>query len=212
MDEGQRTLSRLPELTAATKAGGARKRSFAALPGRASSGAAAPGSEVSGESSGLPPFSARVPPGPPGGGRGAPAGPGSEPSEFSDSSLDSQAESLPPPWDERYARWEACGALRHRGSPRTTAGSAANAAGLAGEPVFAVGQVVVLSDLVGRGLSTRSCSELVAEDHQAEAEVQSGDLGDESSILKKKPKAEAAGTLKGTPQGARRAGAGGSNG
>ena len=71
MDEGQRTLCRLPELTAATKAGGARKRSFAALPGRATAGAAAPGSEASGETSGLPPFAARVPPEPPCWERGA---------------------------------------------------------------------------------------------------------------------------------------------
>ena len=212
MDEGQRTLCRLPELTAATKAGGARKRSFAALPGRATAGAAAPGSEASGETSGLPPFAARVPPEPPCWGRGAPAGQGSEPSEFSDSSVDSQAESLPPPWDERYARWEVRTALRHRGSPRTTAGSAATAAGLAGEPVFPVARLVVLSDLVGRSFSTQSCSDLVAEGHQAEADVQSGNRGDESSILKKKPKADAAGTLKEPPKGAKMAGAGGSDG
>ena len=179
MDDGPRAVSRQSELVAATRVGGARKRSFAARPGRGSLGIAAIVAEVGGDSP------ARGLPGSLGEGCCAPAGPGSEAPELSDSSLDSQAESLPPPWDERCARWEARSALLYRGSPRTAAGSAAATAGNAGGPVSA---------------------------SQGEARVHSGVSAGGSPILKKKPKAEAAGTLTEPPQGARKAGAGGSNG
>ena len=180
MDDGPRAAGRRSELIAATRVGSGRKRSFAARPGLSRRGRAGTVAEV-----GVDPPASGVPV-PLGEGCGGPAGPGCEAPDLSDSSLDSQAESLPPPWDERCARWEARSVRVYRESPRTAAGAAAATAGNAEVPVLA---------------------------RRGSARVHSGGIAGGSPLLKmKKPKAEAAVPLTEAPHGARKAGAGGGNG